>query len=134
MAHQIIPLPQHNWENEKRYAIFSTFTDRWIRFELTAQEVVDYFVQLAQHQAEVDVRWELEAIDHDPREAYAEFAISFEEANKASVDSGGPDLITCGREIGQVKYGDNLFPVHCDRQRGHSSEINCSGTSGIILE
>lgn len=41
MGHQVIRQP------DGRYAIFSSFTDTWIVYDATRQDVIDYYVEKA---------------------------------------------------------------------------------------
>jgi hypothetical protein len=86
MGHQIIKQP------DGLYAVFSSFTDTWILNDATRQDIIDYNVGKAREDAERNTARILDAVDVDPRKAYYQFTMTFEEANAESVEHGGEDL------------------------------------------
>jgi hypothetical protein len=86
MGHQIIKQP------DGLFAIFSSYTDTWIVYDATRQDVIDYYVEKAREDAERGVTRILAAVEEDPRKAYYQFTMTFEEANAESVEHGGKDL------------------------------------------
>jgi hypothetical protein len=86
MGHQVIKQP------DGLYAVFSSVVDSWILYDCTRQDVIDYYVKQAAKDAKRNTARILDAIEEDPREAYYQFTMSFEEANRMSVEHGGEDL------------------------------------------
>lgn len=86
MGHQIIKQP------DGLYAIFSSFTDTWIVYDATRQDVIDYYAEKAAKDARESAGRTLDLIDENPRRAYYQFTMTFEEANAESVEHGGEDL------------------------------------------
>lgn len=86
MGHQVIKQP------DGLYAVFSSGTDQWIMWDFTREELIEHYVQRAAEVARKDTAELLDMVDDNPREAYAQFAMTFEEANADSVESGGEDL------------------------------------------
>lgn len=86
MGHQVIRQP------DGLYAIFSSFTDTWIVYDATRQDVIGYYVEKAAKEAREGTARLLDDVDENPRKAYFQFAMTFEEANAESVEHGGEDL------------------------------------------
>lgn len=134
VTHQIIKQRRINESDPQRYAIFSTGVDRWIKWDLSADQVIAYYTQRAAEKAERDTRETLANLDIDPKEEYADFALTYEEANADSVEAGGQDLIHCGREIRhapvmETSLGSVTQVVRCTQFRGHGPEIPHSGSA-----
>lgn len=77
MGHQIIKQPNG------LLAVFCNNTDSWVLADCTSEELLDYYEQRAADEARKRTQ---EILDHveagDPRRAYYQFAMTFEEANK----------------------------------------------------
>jgi hypothetical protein len=86
MGHQIIKVP------DGTYAVFSSFTDTWILWNASAQELEDYYAEKAAEDARRHTAETIALVEEDPSKAYCQFAMSFEEANVMSVEGGGLDL------------------------------------------
>jgi len=86
MGHQIIKQP------DGLYAVFSSVVDSWILYDAARQDIIDYYAEKAREDAERDTARILDAIEVDPRKAYYQFTMTFEEANAMSVKHGGEDL------------------------------------------
>lgn len=86
MGHQVIKQP------DGLYAIFSSVVDSWIVYDATRQDVIDYYAGQAEKDTREKVTRILDSVDEDPRKAYYQFAMTFEEANALSVEHGGEDL------------------------------------------
>ena len=86
MGHQIIKQP------DGLYAVFSSFTDTWIIYDADRQEIFDYYAERAKEDADRNTKRILDRIEEDPRRAYYQFTMTFEEANAKSVEHGGEDL------------------------------------------
>jgi hypothetical protein len=87
VGHQIIKEP-----GKDTYAVFSSFTDTWILWNATREELIGFYVQRATDRERRLTAATLDLVDEDPRKAYFQFAMEFEEANQASIEHGGPDL------------------------------------------
>ena len=108
MTHQILRMLQDSTDGSPRFAIFSTGTCRWIKYDLTEAEVIEFFVEQARESARKFVKL---AVAWRNRQLYGPSALTFEEANAASVESGGADLIHCGLE--------DTGGLRCLSPRGH---------------
>lgn len=97
MGHQIIKQPPGMYANPY-YAVFSSFSDQWIVWNVTREELLDYYAKKAAEDARRHTAEIIDAVNEDPRKAYYQFAMSFEEANAESVERGGPDLTRPGAE------------------------------------
>jgi hypothetical protein len=86
MGHQIIPQP------DGLYAVFSSFSDTWILWDATPEELLRYYAKQAAEESRERVARIISDVDEDPRKAYYQFAMTFAEANEASVEHGGEDL------------------------------------------
>jgi hypothetical protein len=86
MGHQIIKEP-----GKDTYAVFSSFTDQWILWNASRDELLDYYADRAAKEARRTTARVLDLVDEDPRKAYYQFAMTFEEANAKSAECG-PDL------------------------------------------
>jgi len=87
MGQQVIRQP------DGLYAIFSSITDTWIVYDADRQEIFDWYAERAKEDADRATLRILNAIEKDPREAYHQFAMTFEEANARSIEHDGEDLI-----------------------------------------
>lgn len=87
MGHQIIKEP-----GKDTYAVFSSFSDQWILWNATREDLLDYYAKRAAEDAIRSVTTTLDLVDEDPRKAYYQFAMAFGEANAMSIEHGGPDL------------------------------------------
>lgn len=75
MGHQIIRQP------DDRLAIFSTYTDTIIVWDATADEVMQWFVDLAVERTRRDVGRLLENVEGGtPEKVYHQFAMTWDEA------------------------------------------------------
>lgn len=87
MGHQIIKEP-----GKDTYAVFSSYSDTWIMWNASAQELEDYYAEKAEQDARRNFRHTIGLVDEDPRKAYFQFRLYFEDANRVSIENGGPDL------------------------------------------
>jgi hypothetical protein len=84
MGHQIIRQP------DGKLAVFSTGVDAWIRKDATPDGIGDYYAEKAAEDARRDVAQVLgHVLSGEPREAYCQFAMTFDEANEESREHGG---------------------------------------------
>jgi hypothetical protein len=74
------------------YAVFSSFSDSWIRWNHTKDDVIGWMVERAAADARKSAERLFEALAESPVHAYYQFAMSFDEANAASTEHDGPDL------------------------------------------
>src|SRR5215469_13537330 len=95
MGHQIIRQP------DGLYAVFSTFSDTWIVYDATREDLLDYYAGRAAKDARASASRTLDFVDEDPRKAYYQFTMTFEEANAKSVKHGGLDLVKEGHAARQ---------------------------------
>lgn len=86
MGHQIIRQP------DGLYAVFSSFTDTWIISDATREDLIGYYAERAARDARESAGRTIDLVDEDPRKAYCQFTMTFEEANAESVEHGGEDL------------------------------------------
>lgn len=86
MGYQVIKQPNG------LYAIFSSYTDTWCESNADRQEIFDWFAERAKEDSDRAIKRVLDAVDADPRNAYYQFAMTFEEANAKSIEHGGGDL------------------------------------------
>jgi hypothetical protein len=86
MGHQIIRQP------DGLYAVFSTGTDTWIKADAAREDLIEWYAERAARDARKGTAELLDDVDEDPRKAYYQFAMTFEEANAESVEHGGEDL------------------------------------------
>jgi hypothetical protein len=88
MGHQIIKEP-----GKDTFAVFSSFTDSWILWNASREELLDYYAERAATSVREGTARILDAVQSgNPRQAYHQFAMTFEEANAESAEGGGPDL------------------------------------------
>lgn len=84
MGNQIIKQP------DDHYAIFNTNSDTIIVWDATEDEVVEYFVERAAEIARQDVRRTLAQVTSgEPRRAYFQFAMTWDEALSEDREHGG---------------------------------------------
>lgn len=84
MSRQIIKQP------DGRYAIFSSVTDTIIVYDAHAPEIIDWFADRAAQDARVAAARQLGHVEGGrPREAYAQFAMTWDEALAADKEAGG---------------------------------------------
>lgn len=88
MGHQIIKQP------DGRYAVFSSFTDQWVMWDATAEDLERYYAEKASNEARERTRDLIGRIERNPRRAYYQFTMTFEQANRVSVENHGVDLST----------------------------------------
>jgi hypothetical protein len=86
VGHQIIKQP------DGKYAIYSTGVDAWIFYDGTAEEVVDFYVEKAEKEARRHTQEILDLLDENPKRAYFQFTMTFEEADAASAAGQGKTL------------------------------------------
>jgi hypothetical protein len=86
MGHQVIKQP------DGLYAVFSSFSDTWILVDATRDDLITYYGDRAAKDARDSTARLIDQVDEDPRNAYCQFAMTFEEANADSVEHGGEDL------------------------------------------
>jgi hypothetical protein len=84
MGHQIIKQP------DGKLAVFSSGTDTWILSDATAADLEDYYAERAAEDARRSARETLEhVLAGESRRVYRQFAMTFDEANQSSRESGG---------------------------------------------
>lgn len=93
MGHQIIKQP-----GKDTYAVFSSFSDQWIVWNATREDLLDYYAEKAAQDARRNTAETIALVEEDPRKAYYQFRLYFEEANRESIEHGGPDLTKPDRE------------------------------------
>jgi hypothetical protein len=87
MGHQIIKCP------DGTLAVFSNNVDSWVLTNATPGELLDYYAEKAAKQAREDTQRVLDAVlAGEPRRVYCQFTMTFDEADKASVEHGGESL------------------------------------------
>ena len=87
MGQQIIKQP------DGLYAIFSSITDTWIVYDADRQEIFDYYAERAKEDADRTTKRILDVVDAGhPNLVYHQFAMTFAEANRRSVEHDGDDL------------------------------------------
>ena len=83
MGHQIIRQP------DGKLAVFSSFVDSWILMDATPEDLGDYYAEKAAEDARRGVARVLEhVLAGEPRKAYYQFTMTFEEANQSSREGG----------------------------------------------
>ncbi len=86
MGHQIIKQPNGN------LAIYSDGVGAWLRWDMTPKQVEKYYARRAYKEAKRAAHEAVEAVmDDRPREVYAQFTMTFEEANAHSRAGQGGD-------------------------------------------
>lgn len=93
MGHQIIKEP-----GKGTYAVFSSFTDTWILWNASPQELEDHYAEKAAKDARESFRNTLARVDDEDPRPYYQFTLTFEKANAESIKHGGPDLTKPDRE------------------------------------
>lgn len=84
MGHQIIRQP------DGKLAVFSSVVDSWILSDATPEDLEDYYAEKAAEDARQSVRRIIgRVMAGEPRKAYYQFAMTFDEANGISLGSGG---------------------------------------------
>lgn len=84
MGYQILKQP------DGQLAIFSSYTDTFVAMDATPDEVTEWFADLAAHDARTSVRRILNhVIADDPRGAYYQFAVTWDEAARKNEEHGG---------------------------------------------
>ena len=72
------------------FAIFSTYTDTIVLWDATAEEIEEWFVEVAVERVRRDVRQNLGHImEGNPRRAYSQFAMTWDEALAEDRKHGG---------------------------------------------
>jgi len=85
MGHQIIRQP------DGKLAVFSSFTDTWILFDASPEELLEYYADRAAEEARKQTQETLaQVLAGHPTHVYYQFAMSFDEANRESADHDGP--------------------------------------------
>ena|SRR5215472_14933325 len=85
MGHQIIKQP------DGKLAVFSSFTDTWILFDASPEELLDYYAERAAAEARKQTQVTLDLVlSGQQTRAYYQFTMSFDEANRESADHDGP--------------------------------------------
>jgi hypothetical protein len=87
VGHQIIKQP-----GKDTYAVFSSIVDSWILYDATREDLLEYYAERAAKDARDDASRTIDLVDENPRKAYCQFTLSFEEANAMSIEHGGDDL------------------------------------------
>lgn len=83
MGYQIIKQP------DGRLALFSSFTDTLAMWDANRDEVLEFFIERSTADTRRSVSLKLEQVESDqPRAAYAQFAITWDEAVKNSRKNG----------------------------------------------
>jgi len=83
MGHQIIRQP------DGKLAVFSSIVDAWILMDATPADLEDYYAEKAAEDARQRTRKVLEhVLAGEPRKAYYQFAMTFDEANDKSRETG----------------------------------------------
>lgn len=85
MGHQIIRQP------DGKLAVFSSYVDAWILVDAEPADLLGYYAEKAAEDARDGTQRVLDLVlDGQPRKAYYQFAMTFEEANEDSAGHGGP--------------------------------------------
>lgn len=83
MGNQIIKQP------DGRYAVFSTSTETITVYDATEDELVEMFAEEAAERARRSVRDTIAKVNSDPRDAYFQFTMTWEEALRDDRKHGG---------------------------------------------
>lgn len=84
MGQQIIQQP------DGRLAVFSSVTDSFIVVDATPEEIIEWRVEEAAEKAREQTRRELDKVlSGNPRAAYFQFAMTWEEASAKDRENGG---------------------------------------------
>lgn len=76
-----------------KLAVFSEGVDRWLRWDMTADEAIEWFAAQAAAEARKSAQHTVHAVlAGHPEEVYCDFAVTFAEANAHSQHSGGEVL------------------------------------------
>jgi hypothetical protein len=121
-----------------RLAVFSDGTDRWIRWDNTPEEIVEWYAQRAAEDARRSARETVDAVlagtaIYDPR-----FVMSFEEANAESGASGGKVLPGVGVPDASADVLDVPVGLYCPEcgkppQATMGAETAFCGTAGCRI-
>jgi len=85
MGHQIIRQP------DGKLAVFSSVVDAWILVDAEPEDLLDYYAEKAAEDARRSAQRTIDAVlSGEPRQAYYQFAMTFEEADVTSRESNGP--------------------------------------------
>jgi|SRR5215831_10800901 len=85
MGHQIIRQP------DDKLAVFSSSTDTWILFDVSPEELLDYYAEKAGEDARRQTQVTLDLVlSGQQTRAYYQFTMSFDEANQTSAEHEGP--------------------------------------------
>lgn len=72
------------------FAVFSSYTDTIVVWDATAEEIEEWFVEIAVERVRRDVRRNLGRItEGDPRRVYAQFTMTWDEALAKDREHGG---------------------------------------------
>lgn len=133
MTHQIIRMSNPDPSAPILFAIFSTGVNRWVQHDMTAEEVIEYYRGMAARNAAKHATQTVADILVDPALVYAQFALTFQEANDASVASGGEDLIHCGLKLGEMDDPSDEFgrkvAIRCEKPRGHPDNFHAGSAT-----
>ena len=84
MGHQIVRQP------DGLLAVFSSVVDSWVLVDATPEELSDWYAELAAEDARKRTAALVEhVLAGEPRKAYYQFAMSFDEADRMSREHGG---------------------------------------------
>jgi hypothetical protein len=84
MGQQIIRQP------DGKLAVFSSVTDTFIAIDATPEEIIEWRAEEAAEQARERTRRELDhVLSGDPRKAYSQFAMTWDEAAEKNREHGG---------------------------------------------
>lgn len=100
MGNQIIKQPNGF------FAIFDSGSDTIALWDCTEDDVVEYFVDMATADAKKVVRMQIDHVkDGHPREAYFQFAMTWEEALELDGDNGGSVKVDYAHEEARSSGG-----------------------------
>lgn len=101
MGAQIIKQP------DGKLAVFSTGVDGWIFWDATPEELIEHYRDEAARQAEQRITDIVKAVENnEARRIYAQFTMTFDEANAKHLENEGAELI----DVGEFDMDGNKFP------------------------
>lgn len=87
MGYQVIRQP------DGKLAVFSSIVDCWAVYDGSPEEIVEWFAEKAAEDARRDAQRVIDAVmAGEPRKAYYQFTMTFDEANAKSGEHGGEVL------------------------------------------
>lgn len=87
------------------FGVFSTETDTFVMWEATREDVVEFFVEVATTRARRDAARILDHIEAGrPRDAYSQFAMTWEQAVAMDREHGG-EMSTAADPSESTMYG-----------------------------